>query len=1491
MSMPTNSYTATVYDFNELGLTTPGFVSGYVGQTFTIDPVSGGGGIGIPTTNTTPSETISWTDDDTVMEDSTATDPSQTLPGQSYDSNEIITSFSGGSFPVGKDFVSLSTITFQGSDGSTVLGHPVAVHNSSNETDLSALDGVGNVYDNYFILFETPPNPNVEYTATAATIDGNFDQTPFFTGVVDTTTPDGTVHGNDNGEVMDDGYDDTLNNANGDIIGNGDGEHDDIILGAGGDDTISSGQGVDEVYGGTGNDAIYGGSGEDEVFGDAGNDFLKGEDANDTVSGGVGDDQVYGGAGDDSLEGGVGDDTLGADASSTVGPNLLVNGSFEDGTHSANGVNGLTAWSNWTGSPDAADDGTSAESWNTSNAASDGTGYITMWSGNTGASEGIQQTLGAPLQAGTTYTVNFNAISSQQLNGQWFTPSDIPVSFQIVDITTGTVLGDVTVQGTNYTEYSVDITPTTDVTQIGFRPLTQGVGNNPSVILDELFLGEAGAGSDACIETGNDTMNAGSGDDVVFGASGEDVITGGAGNDSVYGGDGNDVINAGSGDDNISGGTGSDTVSVTEASNDIIDGGEDGADDQVADGDVDVLDVTAASGDASVQFAPTGGAAQDSEDGTIFFANGDTLAFTNFENVIAEATITPTSPDGTVHGNDNAEVMGDGYDDTLNSANGDIIGDGDGNHDDIILGAGGNDTIQAGSGDDIIFGGTGGDDIFGEAGNDLSYGGSGDDDIRDNAGDATAYGGEGNDGIRLTGDYALIYGGQGDDFGSGSDGNDDIYGGSGDDTLNGNITSGDVNDGSDTIFGGTGNDIVQGNGGNDIVYGGDDDDTVVGGDTKTGSGLGDDSLYGGEGNDVILGGSGDDLIDAGSGDDTVYGGIGNDTVVVTEASYDTIDGGEDGPDDQVADGDVDVLDVTAASGDASVQFAPTGGAAQDSEDGTIFFANGDTLAFTNFEDVIAEATIDGKGPDATVHGSENDDIITDGYNDAVNNGNGDVVGDDTIDGVGGTFNENDIILAYGGDDMVVSGDGADTVDGGTGNDTVDAQSGDDSVMAGDGDDLVCGRSGDDIIIGDASNVASGSSSSTSSQQELTAWSGPLTDISEASPIEPTTTLTQSISSEALQQQSSAAADTVTYDDTLKGEQGNDTILGDYGNDLIYGGSGDDSLIGGDRAVGIDRPIDGADTIYGGIGNDVILGDADNDVLYGGTDTDTLKGGVGDDYINTGSGDDLASGGFGSDTFDIDTFDSDTIVGNEDSDNSDIDVLDLSDLNGQYTINYAGGDDEDGSVIMEDSLGNPTGDVLQFQDIEQIICFARGTQISTNRGEVAIEDLEIGDMVNTMDNGLQPIRWIGKRTVPATGKLAPIVFKAGALGNTRDLRVSPQHRMLVNDWRAETLFGEFEVLSAAKHFVNGDTIYVDEGGEVEYFHILFDTHEIVFAEGAASESFHPGEEGAEAVDPEQFEELMTLFPELRDNLNAYGPSARMTLKAHEGRMLAMEVTGS
>lgn len=191
----------------------------------------------------------------------------------------------------------------------------------------------------------------------------------------------------------------------------------------------------------------------------------------------------------------------------------------------------------------------------------------------------------------------------------------------------------------------------------------------------------------------------------------------------------------------------------------------------------------------------------------------------------------------------------------------------------------------------------------------------------------------------------------------------------------------------------------------------------------------------------------------------------------------------------------------------------------------------------------------------------------------------------------------------------------------------------------------------------------------------------------------------------------------------------------------------------------------------------------------------------------------------------------------------------------------------------------------FVTITAIPCFVRGTMILTDRGEKPVEELRAGDLIETRDNGLQPIRWIGSRTVPADGRFAPVAIEAGTFGMHRRLVVSPQHRVLLTHWMAELMFGEEEVLVAAKDLVNDCSVRVLSGGEVDYFHVLFDQHQLIFSEGLATESFLPGPTVLNDLDEAVRDEVLTLFPEIDpDTKQGYGPAARMPLRAYEARAM-------
>lgn len=213
---------------------------------------------------------------------------------------------------------------------------------------------------------------------------------------------------------------------------------------------------------------------------------------------------------------------------------------------------------------------------------------------------------------------------------------------------------------------------------------------------------------------------------------------------------------------------------------------------------------------------------------------------------------------------------------------------------------------------------------------------------------------------------------------------------------------------------------------------------------------------------------------------------------------------------------------------------------------------------------------------------------------------------------------------------------------------------------------------------------------------------------------------------------------------------------------------------------------------------------------------------------------------------------------------------------------------DGQVLQNGTLVGATGVTTQGPlDVTTDLgpaCFTRGAMINTIDGPRAIETLKPGDFVMTRDNGPQEIRWIGRQVMRAIDKFAPIRFCKGSIGNTKDITVSQQHRMLITGWQAELFFGEEEILVAAKHLVNHDTIHVSKQQTVEYLHLLFDDHEIIEGDGVYSESFFPGH-AIDGADQMMCQEIMEIFPELSKRPVESWKLARPEVRKFEAMLLA------
>jgi hypothetical protein len=195
----------------------------------------------------------------------------------------------------------------------------------------------------------------------------------------------------------------------------------------------------------------------------------------------------------------------------------------------------------------------------------------------------------------------------------------------------------------------------------------------------------------------------------------------------------------------------------------------------------------------------------------------------------------------------------------------------------------------------------------------------------------------------------------------------------------------------------------------------------------------------------------------------------------------------------------------------------------------------------------------------------------------------------------------------------------------------------------------------------------------------------------------------------------------------------------------------------------------------------------------------------------------------------------------------------------------------------------------------IICFAAGTLIATENGNIPVENLTPGQRVQTRDDGAQVLEWIGqshldKIDLQFRPALRPIRIKAGALGDgmpARDLVVSPQHRILIRSAIALRMFAQKEVLVAAKHLVGLDGIAVaTDIDDVTYYHVMCAKHQIIISEGAATESLYAGPEALKSVSPTARAELYALFPTLDD---ASPQPARLLVAGRQARRMAARHT--
>ena len=208
------------------------------------------------------------------------------------------------------------------------------------------------------------------------------------------------------------------------------------------------------------------------------------------------------------------------------------------------------------------------------------------------------------------------------------------------------------------------------------------------------------------------------------------------------------------------------------------------------------------------------------------------------------------------------------------------------------------------------------------------------------------------------------------------------------------------------------------------------------------------------------------------------------------------------------------------------------------------------------------------------------------------------------------------------------------------------------------------------------------------------------------------------------------------------------------------------------------------------------------------------------------------------------------------------------------IAAAWNDNATNTIVLDQNLTGPTNASGQF--IDQV-CFTAGTLIRTPDGSRKIETLSVGDEVLTLDGTTKPLRWIGRRAfssdeIAQNPKLRPIRITTGSLGPKlpmQDLLVSRQHRVLVQSEISHRMFGQSEVLVPAIKLTALPGIFIDESAQqIEYFHLLFDAHEVIYAEGAPAESLYLGSQTVKAFSDEARAEIETIFPDFESQVHLH-----------------------
>lgn len=1507
---------------------------------------------------------------------------------------------------------SATTFTIDGGapqtfDGGGYYGGTITYDDGS-----TAGTNLGIIQDTNGNLYLVPEaNSASSYGDTAAYQAGNIESIEItsalasggmYTDFVDDSfaVPDDTVDGEETGEEMVVGYDDSAGatDGGGAQITAGD----DSILGNGGSDTISGGDGDDTVEGGEGDDDIAVG-GADSVSGGSGDDVF----TIDTTDAATEMDVTIDGGSDGTGTGTAveADDAANGDVGDILDLSDQTNDLTVDMTGSESGVvDGIDATDDVEGSPGSPET------------------YVGPPSNWTQIQTDVYQENGT-----NNYWIDLTGTSTGTIN---YTPpgsSDIILFASDTDATALTdvsisgyspgsklYLNDMTAVNTGYDygaggyNWSISLPNGTTTNEIFNGSIGQYMSPFPEQPTTPSFYDPAVAATPA-VEDDDITFSEieqiklGSGDDTFTGAEGDDYVDGGAGNDSLLGGAGDDTLIGGdeaptftynyttledisqqSSFQNANGDTithvvtSDETVGTISGDYWIGDGGGANTEDEVH-----THTMSQEVAGASFTFYGT-----NADESWGIVLDGEQL---DLSQAIADGTVTLSGSSYGLNGSGNITLVGGSAndyetldikipfttlevahfdDDPSAGANGtayalSVYTDAgvwvEGDNDDTIDGDDGDDVIDGGIGDDSISGGDG-DDVMSSSGettesqsytslSDVTNQGS-----FTNAGGTTITHGvtsnETLDYLAFSGIDGYWIGNYSDPLGVGENEththsfSQEVAGGE----IRFNATN--VPEQFAIILDGQTIDLNQAIADGTVTLTGSDYEITGSGEvTLTGSGNGANigtldiqipfttlaiqhSGTGGDGTIYELSAYADEVISPSDGNDTFDGGDGDDTFVFLDGfGSDTVVGGEG------AETVGDQIDLSGLTGPVTVDY--TGAESGTITDGTdtITFSEIEQIILTDFDDSVdgiasgSADYIDGRGGDDTINsgggadtilgGDGNDSINAYSGDDSIDGGDGDDYiqaefgndtvlggeGNDTINGFAGNDSidggiGNDSLIGENGNDTVFGGAGEDTLkgqggtdflDGGLGNDSLEGGQGDDTVSGGLGDDTLEGNSNDDMVLGGEGNdQLTGDAGNDSLQGDAIALD-PTDYASDTGGSAATLSVTNSADGTIELHWIDAGGSLIEYQTIEPGETINQStfvthnwvLTDDDGNilELIEVTQTSQSETYGDGGL--------ADNIFGGTEDDLISGQFGDDTLDGEQGDDTLDGGTGDDLLTGGDGDNifLYTAGDGDDT--ITDFNSDNTGSLDDSDSSNNDYIDLASFYDNLKELYA--DQADDGILNQSNATDSVGRAVDYDDNTDldgsltftgasadntfftqentgVVCFTSGTDIQTPQGNVLIENLQVGDLVSTLDNGPQPIRWIGKREIghkelAQIPRLRPVLISAGTFGLTRDLLVSPQHCILWNDY-----------LVRAKHLVDQPGVrarFAYGKRQVTYIHLFFARHEIIFSNGAPTESLYPGPYAMQALGPAAQLSLLAMDPKLTISAS-FGPTARKVL---------------